>query len=71
MRTLIAVLCSLLLYGCAETRSTVEPLPVPDRAKMPDNTGYVDAEGRLMAGPPLQAHPEDSLERSECRRYDA
>jgi hypothetical protein len=50
---MIVILCSLLLNGCAETKGKVEPLPVPDRAKIPDNTGYVDAEGNLVAGPPL------------------
>lgn len=56
MRTMIAVFCSLLLYACAETKSKVEPLPVPDQAQIPDNTGYVDAAGKLIIGPTPAAY---------------
>lgn len=53
MRTMIAVLCSVVLFGCAEHRKKMEPLPVADQARIPDNRGYVDAQGNLVAGPPL------------------
>ncbi|HEV7239194.1 MAG TPA: hypothetical protein VGQ36_08135 [Thermoanaerobaculia bacterium] len=51
MRTVVAILC-VLMFGCAETRR-MEPLPVPDREKIPDNTGYVQND-EFVAGPPLK-----------------
>lgn len=51
MRTLVAIVCVVML-GCAESRK-VEPLSVPERAKVPDNTGYVQ-NGEIVLGPPLK-----------------
>jgi hypothetical protein len=51
MRTVAVTIFCVLMFRCAETRK-VEPLPVPDRAQVPDTTRTVQ-NGDFVAGPPL------------------